>query len=167
MPRRSWGWSLLDVLTPKGQESVQQEAHAVSLLTATHPQYEYIHTPKWMPADVDAMLLKRGELHSIVETKCRTCTLDTFHGAFNSEWLVTFDKIVKARDIAMRLGVGLTGFLYLTKSGTLLVQPITDRTGLFIPKVRIETTDTQATVNGGTARRSNAFIDMTKAKVFQ
>ena len=34
-------------------------------------------------------------------------------------------------------------------------------------KLRIENTETQATINGGKAVRNNAFIDMTNAKIYQ
>ena len=154
----------LDVLTQRGQESVRQEAHAVSLLCAKHPSYSYLHTPKHLPADVDAVLLKDGVIDSIVETKCRDCTLEQFMGAFKGQWLVTFDKVIKARDIATRMGVSLTGFLYRAKSDVLLIQRITLPDGTFIPRMVVETTETQRTINGGKAIRTNAYIDMQAAK---
>jgi hypothetical protein len=49
------------------------------------------------------------------------------------------------------------------QSKTLLVQTIADN-GLYVPSIKIMTTQTQATINGRTAVRSNAFIDMSSAK---
>jgi hypothetical protein len=158
---------LLDVLTPKGQLSVQQERDAVAMFTSRNPAYQYVDTPKHLPADIDAMLLHKGQMHSLVETKCRDCSLDQFMGAFGGEWLVTFDKVVKARDLARAMGVGLTGFLYLTRDKVLLAQRITDETGLLIPRMRVESTQTQRTTNGGQIVRTNAYIDMRAAKVIR
>lgn len=158
---------MLDVLTPKGQVSVRQEREAALLFTLENTNYEYIDTPKNMPAEVDAMLLFKGSMHSLVETKCRDCSLEQFMGTFNGEWLVTFDKIVKARDLARAMGVGLTGFLYLTKDRVLLAQRITDASGLLIPRMRVESTQTQRTTNGGQIVRTNAYIDMRQAKVIR
>lgn len=164
----SWGCSLgLDVLTAKGQQSVKQEADAVAVFTMLNPSFQYVDTPKHMPAEVDALLLRHGALDSLVETKCRDCDIDTFMGPFKGEWLVTFDKIVKARALAQALGVGLTGFLYLTKDKTLLAQRITDQNGLLIPQMRVESTQTQRTINGGQIVRTNAYIDMKKSKVIR
>ena len=43
----------LDVLTPKGQQSVRDEQAAVALFTGRFPQYAYLETPKQLAADVD------------------------------------------------------------------------------------------------------------------
>lgn len=155
----------LDVLTPRGQQTVSQEADAVALFTQANPDYQYLHTPKDMPAEVDAILLRRGFMHSLVETKCRDCDLGTFMGKFNAEWLLTFDKLVKARALAQSMGVGLTGFLYLTKDKVLLAQRISDAGGKLMVGMRVEATETQKTVNGGLIVRTNAYIDMRKALV--
>ena len=158
----------LDVLSPKGQQSVRDEQAAVALFVGRFPQYAYAETPKHLPADVDALLMTGGALRQVVETKCRyDCDLQKFMGAYGGQWLVTYDKVVRAMAVAKGLRIGLMGFLYLAPSKTLLVQRITDDEGKFLVSLKVETTQTQATTNGGLAVRSNAFIDMRKATVIK
>ena len=153
----------MDVLSERGQTSLADERRAIEIFSYNYPKYFYMHTPKNMPATVDALLMISGELYSCVETKCRTMTLDDFYGRFRGRWLVTYDKIEKARQIAVSLGVRLTGFLYLKGSDTLLVADLANADGLFSRKMYIEATETQKTINGGLAVRNNAYIDMTGA----
>ena len=156
----------LDVLSTKGQQSISDEVAAVSLFTAKFSQYSYVETPKDKPADVDAFLLMDNRFRQVVETKCRyDCDMSKFMNQYKGEWLVTWEKIEKAKNLAKQLCIGLTGFLYLVPSKTLLVQKITDETGRLLVPMRLETTTTQATINGGQAKRTNAFIDMKKAMV--
>lgn len=157
----------LDVLSPRGQQSVLQEQEAIALFQTEFPAFKYVETPKDQPALVDALLMRNYLLDSVVETKCRDCSYDQFMTVFGGEWLVTFDKIVSARIVATSLGVGLTGFLYLTRDRVLLAQRITDNKGLVIPAMRIEATETKRTTNGGKIVRTNAFIDMRNAKVIR
>lgn len=159
---------MLDVLSIKGQQSVRDEVMAVSLFTSKFQQYQYVETPKHQPADVDALLMMDNQLRQVIETKCRyDCDIEKFMGRYAGEWLVTWDKIEKAKNLAKQLRIGLTGFLYLVPSKTLLVQKITDETGLLLVSMRLETTETQATINGGSAIRTNAYINMKKAMVIQ
>ena len=158
----------LDVLSPKGQQSIRDEVHAVQLFNSKYSDYRYVETPKGMPADVDALLMHGNQLRQVIETKCRyDCDITKFMGSYKGEWLVTWEKIEKAKNLAKQLCIGLTGFLYLVPSKTLLVQKITDETGRLLVPMRLETTETQATINGGRALRTNAFISMKNAVVIQ
>jgi hypothetical protein len=155
---------MLDINTPKGQETLTEELQAVALFTARYPQVSYVHTPKRGAATIDALLIKTGQLCGIVETKCRRMTRGQLR-SFGNEWLVTWDKIDGARRIAAGVGVPLFGFLYLVPDRTLLVVTIADSNGSLVSSVRVEATQTQRTVNGGLAIRNNAFIDTQSAKV--
>lgn len=141
-----------------------QERRAASLFESA-TGCRYISTPKDEPALVDAVLMKGDQLVAVVETKCRDIDRKTFEGPFDNEWLITFEKVVRSRDIANALGVPLVGFLYLVKDDVLLVKRLSNPDGSVVP-FRVETTETQATVNGGTATRGNAFIRMNGAKVY-
>jgi hypothetical protein len=155
----------LDVNTPRGQLSVAHEKVAVEIFNRNFPDYVYLETPKDLPADIDAILTHKGEMRQVVETKCRyDCDLNKFMGQYRGQWLVTHDKIVRAMAVAKSLQVGVMGFLYIVPSQTLLVQPLVSKEGHFLTPLTIKTTQTQATVNGGKATRSNAFIDMTNAR---
>jgi hypothetical protein len=158
----------LDVLTPKGQQSVRDEQAAVALFTGRFPQYAYCETPKDLSADVDALLMIGGTLRQVVETKCRyDCDMEKFMGQYRGQWLVTYDKLVRAMDVAKALRIGLMGFVYIVPSKTLLVARITDDQGKFLVPFSVQTTRTQATINGGSAVRSNAYINMRGATVIK
>jgi hypothetical protein len=153
----------MDILTPKGQISRADERRAVEIFKFNYPDFHYVDTPKDSPAIIDAILIKDQSMYCAVETKCREISLEKFLGDFKGKWLVTYEKVEKARQMAVSLGIGLTGFLYLKKSDVLLVSQIADRDGLYKQRIYIEATETQKTINGGLIVRNNAYIDMTKA----
>ena len=159
---------MMDVLSPKGQLSVGDEQRAIKIFVSNFAEFTYAETPKNQPADIDAFLVKNGTLVACVETKCRyDCDLHKFQTQYENKWLVTFDKLEKARSIARALCIKVVGFLYLKQSDALLVQSIVDQHGNYIPNINIATTVTQATINGGKATRTNAFIDMQQAKILK
>jgi len=94
-------------------------------------------------------------------------TLSKFFEERDGLWLVTFEKIINARHIALSLGVPLIGFLYLVQDKILLCKKITDAYGKFVINMEIQNTFTQTTVNGGTIKRSNAYLDMKDCKQYK
>lgn len=80
---------------------------------------------------------------------------------------MTWAKVQNAITIASSLGVPCIGFLYLVDEDILLSQKISEPDGRLVADVRLSTTETQATINGGVALRTNAFIDMRQAKVLR
>jgi hypothetical protein len=158
----------LDVNTPKGQIAVIDEARAIGIFLDCNDGYRFVHTPKTKASKVDGLLLKGDQLVAVIETKCRyDFDLEKFRGDYKSQWLVTLDKVDSARAMAHQLNVPLVGFLYVEKDRTLLVQRITDEDGLLCVQMTSEATRTQETTNGGSVVRNNAYIDMSRAKVYQ
>jgi len=154
----------MDILTERGQQSLADEQKARDIFLSNYPAYQYVQTQKDQPADIDALLVRDGVVSGVVETKCRyDVDLHGFVTKYENSWLVTFDKIARGKQIADAMCTKLIGFLYIVQSETLLVQTISD-CGLYVPSISIITTQTQATINGRTIVRSNAYIDMTKAK---
>jgi hypothetical protein len=156
--------TMLDIATPRGQETLRQEMRAVDIFEQHYPACTFIPTPKDSPATIDCMIVRKGALHAIAEVKCRTMTLARFEGMYASQWLVTYDKIAGARQLADHLRVELWGLLYLVPDDLLLCKRLY-RPGCgqdcgWLASFGVRKTDTQATVNGGNARRDNAFIDM-------
>lgn len=131
---------------------------------------KYIQTPKDTPALVDAIVTNKNssELLGVAETKCRydIASLEQFQANYKNEWLVTWSKVNNAINIATSMGVPCVGFLYLVKPRVLLTQKLSDNTGRLAVDVRLSTTSTQATINGGIALRTNAFINMAGAKIY-
>jgi len=157
----------LDVLTDRGQRSLADEQEMAEAWEAA-TGWKYIHTPKDSTAAVDAILLNRdGELAGVAETKCRDCNRVMLETAFANEWLITFDKLQAAAQVAERLSVPLFCFLYLTMDREISVVKAADEHGRITVPLRIGWTETQATCNGGQAHRLNAYMNLKNAKIFR
>ena len=155
----------LDINTPKGQESLAQEQEMLDLLHKAFPLATFAQTPKDLPADVDGFaIMGANKVAAVFESKCRDMSRAQL-SKFGDEWLVTFEKIQKGAQIAKSLCVPLVGYLYLVPDKKVLMVRIADENGNFLPKIRIERTETQATTNGGQIVRTNAYIDVSGAKV--
>lgn len=151
----------LDISTAKGQVSLADEQRVADWFNGT-PGQKYLQTPKDMPAKVDAILLKWDKIVGLAETKCRyNLTFDKFQTAFNYEWLITAEKVETGITIAEQFCVPLFGFLYLVDDDVLLIQ------NLSTANMRKEITETQRTINGGTALRENVFVDMSDCKIYR
>ena len=156
----------MDILTLRGQETVRQENLAIKIWEKNVPDFKYVHTPKDRPCTVDAFLVKNNIIQAVVETKCRDMYLGKLKTKYSWRWLVTFEKIVMAQNIARQLHVPLVGFLYCIPDKTLLVHTIWNpKTGYC--DFEVMKTKTQATVNGGDATRDNAYINVKEAKVYE
>lgn len=129
------------------------------------PGISVIQTPKHLPADVDGVIVKGGEAIAVYEAKCRDMTRQQL-AKFGNEWLLTFDKLQKGADIARSLCVPLIGYLYLVPDHVVLSVRLADRCGQFLPRMRLERTETQECCNGGQIVRTNAYIDVSVARVF-
>lgn len=157
----------MDILTPKGKVSVDDEQEARRIWESNFHDYLYIETPKNKPAAFDAVLVKDGTICAIVETKCRRdMDIDKFKTDYRSKWLISYHKVRDCCVASDLIGVPFVGFLYIQPSNVLLVQEIY-KEKQFKRQITIEKTKTQATTNGGTAYRDNAFIDMANAKILK
>jgi len=158
---------MLDVNTPKGQESLQHELRAVELWNYHYQEFTYVHTPKDGSALVDAIILNSDRnVCAVVEQKSRNMTLEQLQ-KWNYEWLITFDKIEAGRYVANSLGVPYIGFLYLIPDDLLITQKISDKHGKWTCDFRTDITETQETINGGKIERLNAFIKLNDAQHLQ
>lgn len=156
----------LDVLTPKGQKSLEYARRSAAIWLAKNPGWRYAATPEDSDCPFDAVLIDPdGIVRAIVEQKSRDMTRDQLTFDFNNEWLVTMDKIVQASQCARLFRVPLVGFLYLIPEDALLTRQLADCRGLFCVPFRCDQTATQQTINGGHATRGNAYIDMFDARV--
>lgn len=159
----------MDINTERGKATLVDERIA-ALWVEQEFDCRYVETPKGMPATVDAIITdtRAQEIRAVVETKCRyDVDLAGFRSRYRSEWLVTWDKVHKAINLAQCLGVPLVGVLYLPTCRTLLVTRISHPDGRLALPIRLATTETRATVNGGKATRTNAFIDLSTAKAHE
>ena len=158
----------MDILTTKGQETLKDVARAKAIFLYNHDDYYYFETPPDQPSDIDAVIVKDQIVQALAEVKCRyDCDLSKFQNEYENRWLITNDKIERGKTLAKAMRVPLLGLLYIVQSDILLVQKICDRDGMYIPDIQVRMTDTQRSINGGSASRENAFIDMSKARKFE
>lgn len=148
----------MDILTAKGKVTRLQEREAITLFEENFMGYTFVETPKDRPADIDGLIMHKNNLISCVEVKCRNMTMDMLVNQYGRKWLVTADKIDRCVNVSKSLGVDFRGFLYLVPEKTLLIVPIWSYEYGYVCQIDREMTETQATVNGGTAIRENAYI---------
>ena len=111
---------------------------------------------------MDGFTIKGDRITSCFESKCRKMTRRQL-AQWGNEWLVTYEKIQHGATLARTLGVPFYGFLYLVPDGIILTVKIADKQGDFLPRIRLERTETQRTINGGKIVRTNAYIDISNA----
>ena len=155
---------MLDVNSPKGQESLEHELRAVELWQHVYQDFTYIHTPKNGAALVDAVIIDNdANVMAVVEQKSRNMSLEQLQN-WNNEWLITHAKIEAGRNTGMALGVPFIGFLYLIPDDLLITKQLSNAKGEWTCEFRVDKTETQETINGGKIVRDNAYIDLTEAK---
>jgi hypothetical protein len=158
----------MDINTPKGRQTLADEAKAASLFSTVYPHFTYCETPKDEPANVDAVLVKDKEIFAVVETKCRyDMTFVQLIVDREAQYLISFDKILKGKVVSHHLGVPFLIFVYLVAQDILIVTKITDSSGEIVCKMQVTERLTQRTVNGGTIRKTVALIDLENAKVLR
>jgi hypothetical protein len=155
----------LDINTPNGAVTLKQERRLAEIVTHNWPGCLYLHTPKDKAASVDAILTMNDALKAVAQASCRNNTLGDFRGGFHNEWLLTYEKLIHGRNLAIGLCVEYWGLVYLVPDDLVLrVKMFTPERGWLV-RFHVEKTTTQATCNGGTATRDNAFIDLSAADV--
>ena len=154
----------MDILTKRGQASLDYEREAIEKFCLIHPEYRFIETPKKRPAAADGVFMKQAVLHSVVEVKARNMTRKLLLMHFHDKWLVTMEKVEQGRTLSALLGVPFVGMLYLLPEKRLLTLMITDDKGEWEFDFETRETTTQRCINGGEAVRLNAFLPLATAK---
>jgi hypothetical protein len=152
----------LDVLTENGQIAVEHSRRALELIGK-----KYVETKQDTIADIDGFMLnKSNEIMACYEIKSRNTTLDELEGRFDNEWIITYDKIIRGAAIAKALQIPFCGILYLVNDDISMLVTIADEIGELCVPIRVVRSKTQATCNGGTANRVNAYVNMDSARKF-
>jgi hypothetical protein len=158
----------LDIKTPLGQKSLQQEREAHDIIRKKWG-VEIVETPKDSIAAGDGFLIRNGEIVAFFETKCRYDM--TYEQLLDrGTWLVTMDKIKKCKAVSKLLQVPFLGFLYLLPNSEpnqklLLFVKITDNRGEYTFEFKVIEEPTQRTINGGETVRANAHFPVDQIKV--
>ena len=146
---------MLDINSPLGQESLQQEMKMLKYVSKCWDIKIRI-TKKETPAPYDGIMLKNNIIIGIFESKNRIMSLESLED-FGS-WLITFEKLEKCRIIANKMNVPFYGFLGLELSKLIMYWKISDENGNYLFDFKHFHSATQATINGGEAYRDNAYL---------
>lgn len=160
----------LDIETPKGQKTLEQERHMIASFHKTFPSYHYYETDKTRDSVNDGIILRpsRNEIVAVTEAKCRNCTVEDITVHWCNEWLITWKKVRRNADLAREMRLNLVGILYCVKSGVALMKKLYDgNSDVWLTDFRTAHTETQRTINGGRVVRENAFINMEGAFRFK
>ncbi len=153
----------LDVLSPRGQKAVAYARRGLFLVGQP-----YVETRQDVDGDIDGFFLSsNNEVVATFECKSRDMSLAELRGRFKNEWILTFEKVSKGAAVARATRTPLLGVVYLTKDDKALVVRIADEYGNIVAPMRLAVTETQATCNGGAATRTNAYINMGKARLYE
>jgi hypothetical protein len=151
---------MLDSQTPKGVPYIEDE-EVVAKAVCEKMNCEQIH----MASDdthVDRLFYRANQLVAVGEIKSRNMSLNELENM--GSYLITESKILVGAALASLLGVPYMLYVNLKKDNVIVYWLVTDAEGEFKVHYDSEMTSTMANVNGGEARRMNAFIDLAKMK---
>lgn len=161
----------LDINTPKGQESVEQERKMVEYVEKSWG-VKVFHTNIKDSSHIDGIIVKNKEIVGVCENKCRNLGLtednllyDNKYDSYYDSWLITYNKIEIGRMVSKIFKVPFIGFLYLVDDDITLFWKITDYDGNLLFDFKIEEKPTQANVNGGISVRKNAYLPIEHSNV--
>lgn len=156
----------MDAKTQRGREALQHSADAIAIIEKnTH--WRFIPISDDVPADIDGFIEKNGVVCGLYEVKARNMTYLDFTAKFNSEWLVTFDKLMRAANLSRQLQLSFTVIVYLIPDGVVLAKTLWDANWTLLVDMYVRQTTTQKTVNGGSVSRANAYVNLSSASVFR
>ena len=112
-------------------------------------------------ADVDALYVKDDILAGIAEIKCRSMSLEQLRKF--GDYLITENKLVRGEAVSKALRVPY--MLIVRLSDAVVYWRITDRTGARSVTWETRETETQATCNGGSAVRMNAYLPLDAMRI--
>lgn len=157
----------LDINSQRGRAAASFQHRATEIVFGNSPDHYFIHTPDDDAAAVDGFIVRAQEVVGFAEIKSRDSTYANLMGSFNSEWLLSYQKLLDMQAVSKLMRLPGYGFLYLIPDEMVLVLALTSGIGGITCRHRTEFTNTQATCNGGNAFRNNAFIRVDGAKIYQ
>ena len=109
---------MLDILTPRGQQTLVEEQRAIDIFHRNIDGINMVQTIKDRASIVDGFLLTNGVVRAVVENKGRDMSLAQLE-RFNWEWLVTLDKVIESRRMTTSLPCSTRRFAFsITMSAT-------------------------------------------------
>lgn len=114
-------------------------------LSSLHPEYatDSCHADRFA-------IGQSGQKQALIEIKARNMTLNTFVNSFQSEYLISVDKINECKKIALKFKIPFFVFVNLIDDKYILKLKVLNKNGEFVIGHRIvRDFRTQKTCNGG------------------
>lgn len=145
---------ILDCNTSTGRKFIAYQ-HECLAVFCKNKNIHCITTNDTMSADIDAIFYRDSVL-AVGECKTRNLTLMQLK-KFGS-YLVSYSKIEKLMVVSKALQCYGLLLVYLIPDSKIVWCKVCDKDGKLLVHLERRTTATQATCNGGTAVRENAYI---------
>ena len=153
---------IMDIQTPLGQWSLAKEYVIMRKLCKKMSWFD-VPTPRDMPAPLDGVMSDDVGMVFVYEVKCRDTTLVQLQNW--GTYLISYSKIVAGAQASALFCVPFVVLVHTTQDDRLISLRITNEKGEVKALMEVSETETQATINGGKAKRLNAYINMDIAKV--
>jgi hypothetical protein len=166
--------SSLDCNTPRGQIYIGSQLSCHDRIEVAL-KCDIIKTDPTSSSDIDALMVRNKTLIGLAEVKSREMgiklgdkTSDSkliYRGNEYDSYLITYEKLEKLKHLCCALGV--PGFLFVSLLGDskIIFWKICGVKGNYVVDLKKEITRTQATCNGGTAHRENAYLSLNSMKI--
>lgn len=150
--------------TPNGRKYIQHEIDMLSRYSDATGTW-FVRPDDSKPAEIDGFGVDpdTGRILFGYEAKSRNVTLAKMqkYGSL----LISHNKIANGQEICSRLYVPFVLLVYCIEDGTVLRFDITDAEGNITQEMETKMTWTQATANGGKAKRLNSFLPVDSATI--
>ena len=162
----------LDCNTPRGKIYIEKQLSCHTRIENAL-NCEIISTDIKSSSDIDALIVKEKRLIGLAEVKSREMSVGAdlkkliYEGREYDSYLITYEKLEKLKNLCEVLKVPGFLFVSLLASNKIAMWKICDNEGVYCVEMKKERTKTQATCNGGTAFRENAYLSLNSMKILK
>ena len=128
-------------------------------------QYDLTFATTENYAQLDGVLMKNNKIHRICEVKVRFMSLDALNNL--GSLLISYNKLQAGRDASRAFKAPFVILLYLVDSDNIVSIKMTNEEGEFISAFKKEVTRTNYNIDGGSALRENAFVELTRMSLIK
>ena len=151
----------MDCKTPKGKVYMKHAERAVEIFNNNALSSKFVTTDPDSPATLDGIIVTRGIVNGVVEIKARNETFAEMQAYDDPKgWLISANKVMAGKKATEYFSCCFYGFLYIIPDDELYIVRIFNADGSRASYIDIRETTTQESCNGGTAKRSNAYIHL-------
>lgn len=116
-------------------------------------------------AQLDGVLMKNNKIHRICEVKVRFMSLEALKKM--GSLLISYNKLQAGRDASRAFKAPFVILLYLVDSDNIVSIKMTNEEGEFISGFKKEVTCTNHNIDGGSALRENAFVELSRMSLIK